>query len=526
MDPAGGGGTEGMVNPEGLDGYTLHEEVGRGGMGIVFRGTEKGTGRPVAAKRLHLGRAADLTALKRFEREAEILSSLTHPGIVGFLDHIELPEVQWLIMEWIDGESLDVPMRRGPLPLERACEVLFCLLDALAHAHGRGVVHRDVKPQNVLLGWDGAVKLTDFGLAVLWDQRTLDSRRLTTGAVRLGTLEYMAPEQRRDATRVDSRADVYSASVVCYELVTGQIPVGNFPSPSDSNPGLPTWFDQALMRGLESSADRRQASAQELRTELAAAMPQEFRDGLSLANSDDRRSRQILARGNQNSKHQDMVLVPGGPVILGGPGFEPEHRVTLRPFWIDCFPVTNSQYQRFVESTGHPEPRYWLDASRQQVPIDPEYPVVGVNWHDALAFASWAGKRLPSEAEWEKAARGSEGRLYPWGSESKPERCNCQGIGPRQITPRGAYPAGATPEGVEDLLGNVAEWTGSLDLGLPYQPGQGREDPAGRGKRILRGGSWYSRFEELYSWARQGEIPTTRMPNIGFRCASDADEED
>lgn len=503
LDATDGSG-EPATLPE-VPGYVLHEESARGGMGVVFRGTHRKTGRPVALKFLPPEKVRDADSVRRFEREAEALAALNHPGIVRFLERLELGDRQVLVMEWVEGEPLDRRISSGRLAPREIFAIALELLDTLAHAHARGVIHRDIKPQNILLTLGGSVKLTDFGLAHLDGGEFRRRARITRSQSNLGSADYMAPEQRRDSSRVDHRADLYSAGVVLYEMLTGELPVGRFSPPSTRPVRCSPSVDAVVLRALEADPERRFESAPRMRDALAAASGVGLKTPEALDSSDD--------------AAPPMVFVPGGEFRMGDPLAGAEHTVTLAPYLIDAFPVTNGQYRRFVESTGHPEPRYWLDAGQTAVETHPRLPVVGVSWHDALAYARWAGKRLPSEAEWEKAARGTDGRRYPWGDAPEPARCNCRESGTGRLTASGGRSEGASPYGAEDMLGNVLEWTSSLDGPYPYTPSDGRENPELRGKRVLRGGSWYSPFAELAVWNRYPELADLRMPNVGFRCA-------
>ncbi len=491
-----------------LEGYVVEEEAGRGGIGVVFRAVRRSTGARVAIKVLGTFAAGSEAQVRRIEREAAVLARLPHPGVTRYHETLWHEGRPHLVMEWVEGESLDRRLRSRKLAAAEALRITLDLLEILGHAHRQGVVHRDVKPQNVLLTEAGQVKLTDFGLALLTGDEAAAGRITATGA-NMGTFGYMAPEQRRDASRVDARADLYSVGVVLYEMLTGELPMGRFPPPSEHSPDCPAAVDPAILRALEADPARRYGSAEEMAEALRAAA------GVPAAATE----RELPAGGGD----PEMVAIPGGRFTMGPP--EQQHEVELPGFWLDRRPVDNAQYRRFVEATGHPEPRYWLVGGRADVPIGPEYPVVGVSWEDARAYANWCGKRLPTEAEWERAARGTDARRYPWGSEPEPERCNCRDSSRGGLEPAGARPQGAGPEGAEDLLGNTLEWTASLDVPYPYAPGGEREAEASPGKRILRGGSWFSQFRELSSWARYPELTGTCMHNVGFRCARDRDRE-
>ncbi len=231
---------------------------------------------------------------------------------------------------------------------------------------------------------------------------------------------------------------------------------------------------------------------------------------------------------------KDMVFIPGGVFRMGSndghPNHQPEHQVHVADFYIDRWPVTNAEYKRFVDATGHPIPNYdvsWCDTRGYN--WDPEtgrypedkadHPVVLVTWEDAMAYAAWARKRLPTEAEWERAARGLIGRRYPWGDEFEPGRCNNKEEGLEGTSPVGYYsPDGDTAEGLVDILGNVWEWTNSLFRPYPYDPDDGRENREASGFRVLRGTSWVNEASAVNNLSRlDGDFQFYN--NVGFRCA-------
>lgn len=220
-----------------------------------------------------------------------------------------------------------------------------------------------------------------------------------------------------------------------------------------------------------------------------------------------------------------MVSILAGEFIMGSDrGIErPPHKVFVEAFEIDKFEVTNEQFARFVEETGYVTDAEKVgDSMTWQTYAEGKlnHPVVKVSWNDAVAFCKWAGKRLPTEAEWEKAARGTDGRIYPWGNEWAPVKANTKEGGYRGTTIVGSFPEGASPYGVMDMAGNVAEWTS--DWFQPY-PGYPGGDPEaqyfGEKYRVIRGGGWFSDKELVRASYRSCSSVDLANDDVGFRCA-------
>ena len=229
----------------------------------------------------------------------------------------------------------------------------------------------------------------------------------------------------------------------------------------------------------------------------------------------------------------EMILIPAGEFLMGSDpqkdkyakdNEQPQHGLYLPDYYIAKIPVTNAQYAAFLEATGHDQPRHWEGVRLPRGKED--HPVIWVTWHDAMAYCNWlaekTGKpyRLPSEAEWEKAARGTDGRIFPWGNQWDRKRCNTLESRIDDTTPVGAYPEGASPYGLLDMVGNVWEWTSSLYEPYPYKPYDGREDPAADSPRVLRGGSWLPNRRLARCAVRYGLNPDFRSSDHGFRVAA------
>jgi serine/threonine-protein kinase len=209
----------------------------------------------------------------RFEREARLLRTLEHPGIVRMIDHGSAEGVPWFAMELVEGRDLKSRLANGPLSVAEVAAIFPPLLEALDHAHGHGVVHRDIKPANVLLAGDAA-KLADFGIALPAFHGEAAMTRLTETAAVIGTLPYMSPEQRAGGP-VDRRSDLFSIGVVLYEAVTGRLPVGAFPPASRVNRSFTAALDRVVDRLLQPEPEARFLTA----ALAARALRPALRDG-------------------------------------------------------------------------------------------------------------------------------------------------------------------------------------------------------------------------------------------------------
>jgi formylglycine-generating enzyme required for sulfatase activity len=216
----------------------------------------------------------------------------------------------------------------------------------------------------------------------------------------------------------------------------------------------------------------------------------------------------------------EMVTVPAGEFLMGSDDPEadaderPAARVTIDAFRIDRVEVSNARYQACVDAGACSRPAGAAigDVTRA------DHPVTIVSWAQAAAYCRWVGKRLPTEAEWEKAARGTDGRRYPWGSGFEPGRANAGYTAGTSAV--GSHASGVSPYGAFDMAGNVWEWTASLYRRYPYDPDDGREDPTARGARVNRGGSWYYRDWYVRTTFRAtADQNYRRIGDLGFRCA-------
>jgi beta-lactam-binding protein with PASTA domain/predicted Ser/Thr protein kinase len=257
--------------------YRIVRKLGAGGMADVYLAEDQELGRQVAIKILNDRHAADDSFIERFRREAKNAAGLSHPNIVSIYDRGEAEGTYYIAMEFLDGRSLkELIVGRGPAPIKVAIEYARNILAALGAAHRQGIVHRDIKPHNVLIGAEGRVKVTDFGIA-----RSGASQMTEVGSI-IGTAQYLSPEQARGAP-VDQTSDVYSAGVVLYEMLTGQVPfTGDTPleiamkhlsevpkPPSELRPEIPHDLDSIVLRALAKDPSERYQSAEEMDADLA-----------------------------------------------------------------------------------------------------------------------------------------------------------------------------------------------------------------------------------------------------------------
>ena len=240
----------------------------------------------------------------------------------------------------------------------------------------------------------------------------------------------------------------------------------------------------------------------------------------------------LLTSHADETHTEGMAPISAGEFLMGSDDGEihekPVHTVYLDDFYIDKYQVTNAQYRKFIQATSHPEPKFWDDAKYNQ----PNQPVVGVSWYDAMSYAKWANKRLPTEAEWEKAARGGlSGMKYPWGNgyPDKTKANYAQNVG--KPSPVGSYPS--NDYGLYDMAGNVWEWClDEYDFDF-YKKSENARNPFAFGdidclinsftkvktSRVLRGGSWYTIGDFVRGAYRIIYTPDSRDSDVGFRCA-------
>jgi formylglycine-generating enzyme required for sulfatase activity len=231
----------------------------------------------------------------------------------------------------------------------------------------------------------------------------------------------------------------------------------------------------------------------------------------------------LLRMGTSQAEGERWVRDYGWPLPVGE---FPQNSVTLRAFFIDRTEATNQEYDAFIKATGHTAPANSFDPNKLNIWRNGSYsaglaqhPVVNVTWQDARDYCAWAGKRLPTEAEWEWAAKGPEGWLWPWSNDFDQTRVNTKERGLAGTAPVDSDSTGASWVGALGMSGNVWEWTTSLSLPYPYDPTDGRENPLRDGARAIRGGSWFDEVSGAHTSGRNQFGAKLANVNLGFRCA-------
>ena len=561
-----------MQLPARIGKYELQQFLG-GGMSHVYKAQDTVIGRTVAVKILTEAGCEDAEAKARFLAEARMAGNLSHDNILGIYDFGEDDQHHpYMVMEFLRGEDLRHAIKdehTGDLP--NKLRIALQLGRALEYIHSQKIIHRDIKPENVHITTTGVVKLMDFGIA------KTEGLAMTRAGYVLGTPYYMAPEQVT-GEQVTDQVDIYSFGVLLFELVTGVKPINadtverifysilNEPlnleplrqsgapqsicalvgkctakTPAERPQGFaPVCAElEKILAGLGGSpapASKSEMSTSELPQARPLPAPKPARPqwlvpavvlalivaAMGLFFALRQKPAPVPAVPTQTSQFAptistptgEMLLVAEGPFLFG----EKKESISLPAFYIDKTEVTNGSYRAFTEATARKLPASF--------PTDkPDYPVVNVSILDAQAYARWAGKRLPTGREWEKAARGADGRLYPWGSDADKTRAN---VGTKQLRPATDFPSGASPSGALQMVGNVWELVDQLSTpsaqAIGYfkaqlQPAPKEDEPW----YTIRGES----FEEpdlvsgaVWDWTT---VPARwKNPNIGFRCVKDA----
>jgi len=542
--------------------YAILSRLGRGGMGVVYKARHVFMDRFVALKVIHPKLTRDRRYVNMLRQEALVAAKFTHPNAVALHDFgfMEDDATFYMVMEYLRGRNLRRTIRHlGRLLPKRALRIVRQVIMAVAASHREGIVHLDMKPENIMLvrRSDGSdlVKVLDFGIArfINTSGDNIKKHRMSLEARAkkvLGTVKYMSPEQIYDL-QIDARSDIYSIGVVLYEILAGEHPfpantkveimrkhLHGKPRPLRKMSGLriPKELEQSVMKALEKKPENRYQSAEEFAEDLRLAdvailKSEETSETTGMPASLGSHVRRFFAskHGTERAGRaagqpavEGMVMVPAGQFRFGSglaSDEKPEHVTFTEGFLIDVYLGTNDDYKKFVDATGHEPPGHWKTVSYP--PGMGRHPVVEITWYDAEAYARWVGKRLPTEREWEKAARGTGRGVWPWGSRFDPTKCNWgenlyRNNGVPGTSPVGVFEGDCSPYRCFDMAGNVLEWTS--DWYDRYYLGTSQNPDFGKKYKVLRGGSWQSMSKGyLRSSKRSRALPDSRG-QYGFRC--------
>jgi serine/threonine-protein kinase len=535
--------------PARLGKYELQEFLG-GGMSHVYRALDTVIGKTVAIKILTDAACQDEEAKARFFAEARMAAKLEHENVLSIFDYGEDGfHRPFMVMEFLRGEDLRHLIdnqRTGDLP--GRLKIALDIARGLEYIHEQKIIHRDIKPENVWITTAGVAKLMDFGIA------KSEGLNMTRAGYVLGTPRYMAPEQVV-GSGVTQQVDIYSFGMLLFELLTGAKPMAgqtierifyailNEPLNLESlrQGGCPEPVCQLVVRCTAKNPVERPQGIGSVVAELErclaglgasrqmeppARKPPVYRwlipavlIGAALGGTGlyflTRPTRPELAK-TISTPTGVMVLVPSGGFLVG----EKKEPGSLPPFYIDRTEVTNNHYAAFAKATNRSLPL--------EFPQDrPDYPAVNVTILEAHDFAKWAGKRLPAAAEWEKAARGTGGRSYPWGADADPSRAN---VGSESLQPATAFERGASPFGALQMVGNAWEFVEELSTPGPKAmeyfrknliPPPGPDEPW----YVIRGQSFLppnGSISPNVIWDHTTVPARWKKGDIGFRCVKDA----
>jgi len=607
-----------------LGDYEIVSSLGKGGFGSVWK-VKAADGTAVALKVLNPQVLDNQKVVKKFFHEAMILAKLDHPGITKLMEFFPDGDNYAIVMEYVEGVELKriLQQQAGLLPFDIAFKIAKQTLDAFHYAHENGVLHRDIKPGNIMIDNQRNAKIMDFGIAKMSSTASHDT------AASMLSVHYTPPERFDQSREIDARSDIYSLGLVFYEMFAGRRPfaatetsqimfchLNEIPEPpSRFAMDLPPEISNAIQRALEKDPEDRFADFGEFSMAMdpggmdvddatvltdddmtvlmdhieglptptesplttkppvpkkkspmaliigivAAVIIAGGAAGYFILSGPGNGTTTTEEQGTVTGKVEDipkgpvevihpadsakMMFIPKGKFIMGSDKYsaeKPVQSVFLDEFYIDKHLVTNAQFQKFFDATKYVTDaekdgaglvrigRRWkkVEGANWRMPdgltaIDgrEDHPVSQISFNDAFKYCEWVKKELPTEAQWEKAARGPDGNEYPWGNQEPNDTManfdNLIGT----TSPVTNYDKGQSTFGAFDMAGNVYQWTRDW-YGTGERPTENPTGPAEGKEKVIKGGSFIEGVESLRSANRDRYEPTYSSFLFGFRCAA------
>jgi serine/threonine-protein kinase len=542
--------------------YVIREKLGSGGKGVVFKVMDTLEEREKAIKMVPPRVADSPLAFKHLKKELNTAACIIHPNVVKVLGLEEHDGHYFIVMEYIEGKNLEQILAEsstGKLEESKIIGIIKKIAKGLLEIHKKKVIHRDIKPANIMVTPGGQVKILDFGISY---QVTKSMTELVGEHQWQGTWPYMAPEQLSTRYgRENNQVDIWGFGVTMYQLLSGEFPFTNKDQIKDIDEkpyeleGVSEETKNIVMKCLEKDRKNRCKNIEEVLAVLRAISnkPREtpLVKKIEPVKPVDPEPPPVkpMPDNSKELKETDfgdgiiMVYIPPGKFEMGSNDYDdekPPHEVYLDGYRIGKYEVTIKQYMKFVNDTKSHYPEWLEEGSQYHIKTgsddyykkfvsDENCPIVGVSWDDARAYCGWLSNKtglnfkLPTEAQWEKAARGNDGRKYPWGDREPGETLVNFGSKIGKTTPVGSYLDGASPYKLLDMAGNVWEWC-SVWYESDYYKNAPKENPPGPKSgsyRVMRGGGWGSSGGDLRCAFRFGNGPSYRGYYLGFRLRQD-----
>ncbi|HHB94949.1 MAG TPA: hypothetical protein ENK88_07370 [Campylobacterales bacterium] len=430
--------------------FEIIDILGQGGMGEVFKAYDSKLHELVAIKSINKKFNNNRAVIDIFLNEAKTSLKITHPNVIRVRDILFFEGSHYLIMQFVDGIDLKEWMRLHKDIKDRDAKKMYEFIrpvfEALDYAH-QYTVHRDIKPANIMLDNEN-IYLMDFGIATVTKGSKITDVIKDSHKV-VGTPAYMSPEQQKGLKDIDKRTDIYAMGIIYYELLTNQ-------KPSKQDILLASYFNDSVNPQLDMIILKMLAFNQEDRYSSCSDIIRDM-DALFIGKLD---TKEIKIDTIKDDINQDRFTTVEEGNFYRGSGVEskievekPRRKIYLDTYRISIYPVTNREYLEFLEKNGLDYKKEFKDIAKKR----PNYPLTNISWDEAKAYCKWLGGSLPTEAQWEKASKGTRSRIYPWGNQFNDNYCNIENILGDSVSVD-SFEDGISQYGCYQMSGNIWEW--------------------------------------------------------------------